>query len=139
MLSATCVVGCLSLMFDAIIDDWFSVHSSHLSSIKIVSVYDEPYPSLCRVSTTLLEPVYALSVKVKLDLKMVYIWVAKLRYFSLLVFGSFTIPQLASFESRHIIHDNRLKRSLFISHLVSIISCGVGGHEESLGVALTDS
>ena len=86
----------------------------------------------------------ALSVKVKFDLKMVYIYLGSkhapiFSTFSLLVFGSFTIPQLANFESRHIIHDNRLKRSLFISHLVSIISCGVGGHEESLGVALTDS
>ena len=58
--------------------------------------------------------------------------------FSLLVFGIFTIPLSLSFESGHIIHDNRLKTSLFISHLISIISCGVGGHGESFVVDLTE-
>ena len=38
--------------------DWFSLHSAHLSWIKIVSVYDSPCPILCKSVITSLEPVF---------------------------------------------------------------------------------
>ena len=37
--------------------DWFSLHSAHLSSINLVSVYDSPCPILCKSVITSFEPV----------------------------------------------------------------------------------
>ena len=61
MLSATCVFGMPFLIFEGIFECCFFDHTAHLSSMKTVSVYDNPYPRLWSVLSTvgLLEPVFA--------------------------------------------------------------------------------
>ena len=43
----------------------FSLHSAHLSSITVVSVYDIPCPNLCKSFTITLDPVFLYSINDK--------------------------------------------------------------------------
>ena len=58
ILSATSVAVLPSSVLFGTNFDWFSLHSAHLSSINLVSVYDSPCPILCKSVITSLEPVF---------------------------------------------------------------------------------
>ena len=116
--------------------DWFSLHSAHLSSINLVSVYDSPCPILCESVITSLESVvlyilsdncerdgFAFGIKVSISSQILEILVA-------LTLDNFTVPFSSKVELGLTIDVIRLNKVLLLVLMFfsSSMSCGVGDH-----------
>ena len=138
ILSATSVTILSSSTLFGTNFDWFSLHSVYLSSINLVSVYDSPYPILCKSVITSLEPVFlyifgdnntcerdgfAFGIKVSMSSQILETLVA-------LTLDNFTVPFSSEVELGLTIDVVRLNKVLLpvLMFFSSSMSCGVGGH-----------